>query len=88
MGVPLRSVATKVTAATSAEHTAGTTSFTGTDTRKPMVPRDYRLIYPEFLPDPKIEWRNPVKEKLERIDMLNRRWDFKTAGNINFRVKY
>lgn len=43
------------------------------ENRKPVLPRNYRFIYPEFLPDPKIEWRNITKEKLERIDMLNRR---------------
>lgn len=32
-----------------------------------------RFIYPEFLPDPKIEWRNPIREKLERSDMIKRR---------------
>ncbi|KAH8295366.1 hypothetical protein KR018_010409, partial [Drosophila ironensis] len=42
-------------------------------TRKPIVPANYRFIYPEFLPDPKIEWRNSVREKLERLDMLDRR---------------
>jgi len=35
--------------------------------------RDYRFIFPEFLPDPKVEWRNSVREKLERKDMLDRR---------------
>lgn len=44
--------------------------------RKPVVPSEYRFVYPEFLPDPKIEWRNLVKEKLERADMLNRRYLF------------
>lgn len=34
---------------------------------------EFRHIYPEFLPDPKVEWRNSLREKLERIDMLNRR---------------
>lgn len=38
-----------------------------------MVPPTYRFVYPEFLPDPKLEWRNQVREKLERLDMLNRR---------------
>lgn len=33
----------------------------------------YRFIYPEFLPDPKIEFRNVIREKLERQDMLNHR---------------
>lgn len=44
-----------------------------TETRKAVVPSECRFVYPEFLPDPKIEWRNLVKEKLERSDMLNRR---------------
>lgn len=52
---------------------ATSSGFAGGDTRKPVVPRDYRLQYPEFLPDPKIEWRNPVREKLERMDMMQRR---------------
>lgn len=30
-------------------------------------------MYPEFLPDPKPEWRNLIREKLERKDMLARR---------------
>nr|XP_022905409.1 39S ribosomal protein L19, mitochondrial [Onthophagus taurus] len=34
---------------------------------------DYRFKYPEFLPDPKIEFRNSLREKLERKDMLARR---------------
>ncbi|KAF8773842.1 39S ribosomal protein L19 like protein [Argiope bruennichi] len=34
---------------------------------------EYRFIYPEFLPDPKFEFRNKVREKLEREDMLKRR---------------
>ncbi|GFT87259.1 39S ribosomal protein L19, mitochondrial [Nephila pilipes] len=34
---------------------------------------DYRFIYPEFLPDPKFDFRNKVREKLERLDMLKRR---------------
>jgi len=38
-----------------------------------VAPPEYRFIYPEFLPDPKIEWRNRLREKLERIDMLQRR---------------
>lgn len=40
-----------------------------------MLPalQKYRYIYPEFLPDPKLEFRNAVREKLERIDMLKRR---------------
>jgi len=33
----------------------------------------FRFVYPEFLPDPKLDWRNRIREKLERIDMLRRR---------------
>lgn len=45
----------------------------GNEHRRQIAPPEYRLIYPEFLPDPKIEWRNPIREKLERMDMMNRR---------------
>ncbi|CAG9860848.1 unnamed protein product [Phyllotreta striolata] len=34
---------------------------------------NHRHVYPEFLPDPKIEFRNRLREKLERNDMLSRR---------------
>ncbi|XP_049886049.1 39S ribosomal protein L19, mitochondrial [Pectinophora gossypiella] len=34
---------------------------------------EFRHIYPEFLPDPNPKWRNSLREKLERADMLNRR---------------
>nr|CAD7578251.1 unnamed protein product [Timema californicum] len=43
------------------------------EARKGVVPPQYRFVYPEFLPDPKIIWRNKVREKLERADMLSRR---------------
>ncbi|KAF9813750.1 hypothetical protein SFRURICE_007905 [Spodoptera frugiperda] len=32
-----------------------------------------RHAYPEFLPDPNPKWRNSLREKLERSDMLKRR---------------
>lgn len=32
-----------------------------------------RFVYPEFLPNPRPDWRNRVREKLERQDMLARR---------------
>lgn len=32
-----------------------------------------RHVYPEFLPDPNPKWRNTLREKLERADMLKRR---------------
>jgi len=35
--------------------------------------RDYRFIFPEFLPDPNIEFRNPIAEKLHRKDLIARR---------------
>lgn len=34
---------------------------------------DYRFIYPEFLPETDFSLRHPVREKLERKDMLSRR---------------
>lgn len=34
---------------------------------------EYRHIYPEFLPDPKPDFRNQLREKLERSDMIARR---------------
>ncbi|XP_072933496.1 large ribosomal subunit protein bL19m [Epargyreus clarus] len=51
------------------------------EVRKPAVRRtrlvnpllEYRKVYPEFLPDPNPLWRNSLREKLERIDMLSRR---------------
>lgn len=33
----------------------------------------FRAVYPEFLPGPKPEYRNRLREKLERQDMLSRR---------------
>lgn len=32
-----------------------------------------RFVYPEFLPDPDVRYRNALREKLERMDMLARR---------------
>lgn len=34
---------------------------------------EFRKVYVEFLPDPTVEFRNPIREKLERLDMLARR---------------
>lgn len=33
----------------------------------------YRFVYPEFLPHPNMEYRHPIKEKIERQDLLKRR---------------
>lgn len=38
-----------------------------------MTRRDYRFIFPEFLPDPDRSRRNLIREKMERKDMLRRR---------------
>lgn len=38
-----------------------------------VAPPEFRFIYPEFLPDPDMTRRNKLREKLERIDMLQRR---------------
>jgi large subunit ribosomal protein L19 len=35
---------------------------------------DIRFKYPDFLPHPFTLWRNPIREKLERSDMLKRRF--------------
>lgn len=42
--------------------------------RRPSHPGlEFRHIYAEFLPDPNPKWRNSLREKLERADMLKRR---------------
>ncbi|XP_015117394.1 39S ribosomal protein L19, mitochondrial [Diachasma alloeum] len=41
--------------------------------QEPVVPSQYRFVYPEFLPDPTPGFRNHLREKLERIDMMARR---------------
>nr|SVE75431.1 EOG090X0F2L [Daphnia dolichocephala] len=38
-----------------------------------VAPPEFRFMYPEFLPDPTMERRNRLREKLERMDMLQRR---------------
>jgi len=38
-----------------------------------LTRRDYRFIFPEFLPDPNPKFRNILRERLERKDMLDRR---------------
>lgn len=37
------------------------------------IPSNSRFVYPEFLPDPEFKFRHPIREKLERQDMLARR---------------
>lgn len=38
------------------------------------MPDNTRFVYPEFLPDPNLKFRHPIREKMERQDMLNRRY--------------
>jgi len=40
---------------------------------KLLAPPEYRFIYPEFLPEPNIQRRNRLGEKLERMDMIQHR---------------
>ena len=42
--------------------------------------RDYRFIFPEFLPDPNPAFRNPLAEKLQRQDLLSRRHVLEIPG--------
>ena len=35
--------------------------------------RDFRYIFPEFLPDPNPDFRNALAERLQRRDLLSRR---------------
>jgi len=42
------------------------------DTEK-LSRRDYRYIFPEFLPDPEPQFRNTISERLQRKDMICRR---------------
>lgn len=38
------------------------------------IPSNSRFVYPDFLPDPNPKYRHPIKEKIERQDMLSRRY--------------
>ncbi|KAK2710741.1 large ribosomal subunit protein bL19m-like [Artemia franciscana] len=51
---------------------AETTTYDQPTKERTSLP-DYRFVYPEFLPDPNPEFRNKLREKLERLDMLRRR---------------
>lgn len=46
----------------------------GSNSTNSRIPANVRQIYPEFLPAPRLEWRNTIREKIERTDMLNRRY--------------
>jgi len=43
--------------------------------------RDYRYIFPEFLPDPNPLFRNAISERLQRKDMVTRRDTIEVPGN-------
>jgi len=45
----------------------------GSKDAESVVPPEYRFIYPEFLPEPAIQRRNKLGERLERMDMIQRR---------------
>jgi large subunit ribosomal protein L19 len=49
------------------------TNFAINKRPKEEIPSDYRFKYREFLPDPEQRLRNPIREKLERMDMIARR---------------
>ena len=55
------------------------TPLTDIDDEK-LSRRDYRFIFPEFLPDPNIEFRNPIAEKLHRKDLIARRGQVEIPG--------
>ena len=46
--------------------------------------RDYRFIFPEFLPDPDPNFRNSVAERLQRQDMIARREVVEIPGETIF----
>uniref|UniRef100_A0A087ZH15 Large ribosomal subunit protein bL19m n=1 Tax=Anopheles darlingi TaxID=43151 RepID=A0A087ZH15_ANODA len=79
--VPRRCFSTKPAPQAAPQAAPATTTSTGKSPgaggsvteRKSIIPPNYRFAYQEFLPDPKIEWRNSLREKLERKDMLDRR---------------
>lgn len=39
----------------------------------PSAPREFRYVYPDFLPEPDWRKRDRIREKLERLDMYRRR---------------
>ncbi|XP_053670622.1 39S ribosomal protein L19, mitochondrial [Anopheles nili] len=70
---PCRCCSTKLAGVPSSKGSLHAGGNIGTERTKFMIPPNYRHVYREFLPDPKVEWRNAVREKLERKDMLDRR---------------
>lgn len=50
--------------------------------------RDYRFIFPEFLPDPNIKFRNTIAEKLQRNDLIARRSRVEIPGTPSHIVQH
>lgn len=83
-GLTTRTMSTVVKASESKENNQVKEQNEISGIRKSIIPDNFRFVYPEFLPDPKIEFRNPVREKLERMDMLNRRQAFFPTTFLGF----
>lgn len=71
--VGLRGPCYSTEAAKSVGETSKNADNRATDQSAPIPPNS-RFVYPEFLPDPDPKFRNPIREKLERMDMINRRY--------------
>lgn len=70
-GVGTRSYSSNVETKKEAHVPAGTPEY---EEKEKLTASHNRFIYPEFLPDPDMKFRNPIREKIERQDMLNRRY--------------
>ena len=57
-------------------------SHDSADDETKLTRRDYRYIFPEFLPDPNPAFRNNLAEKLVRRDLLARRSQVEIPGEI------
>ena len=66
------------TSAQNEEYQSEVSSITQDDTK--LTRRDYRYIFPEFLPDPNPQYRNTLAEKLVRKDLLARRSQVEIPG--------
>lgn len=73
-GWTYRSLSAKADAAESKNAPKKPKPIESVETKRFTIPPEYRHIYPEFLPDPNIDWRNSIREKLERSDMIDRRY--------------
>lgn len=69
-------------APTPVEDPSGNKERTNLEKLKSSLPENTRFVYPEFLPDPNMKFRHPIKEKIERQDMLNRRYGLPQFGFV------